>query len=813
MLMTNPQRCVRLSICMALALASAWLLPSRSWSMPEADLAPSARTPAADMAGWTATIERTDASPSARIEALIRRGETYRTAGHWGVAETDLSQALEQARLAEIELLEGVAAYALGQLYAQTQRESAAESVLREALAQAERLGHPALTGAIANSLATVLAAEDQRAQARALYAQALSLARESGDSGLAAAVYCNRVQLLLDADRNRRVALRELQAAHRAAVQTTDPEERAQLLLRIGQAGLAAGNIGRAFGADRLRQAASLASSEKLPSIQARALGELGRLHEENGQTTKALALTEQAVLVSPIGAHDLRYPLEWRIGRLYRERGDRSRAIAAYRRAVDHLDRVRPALPVSYESGSSSFRERFGPLYLELADLLIQQAADYPDSEQEQSLLDEAQARVEQIKLDELRDYLRDACLQPLRKQVGSVASGTAVLYPIILPDRLELLLRTGDRMHRFTSPVGAAVLERAAAQLRRALSQRRSAPTAAQSLYDWLIAPIEPELAAHSVTTLAVVPDGALRTIPFAALSNRGEYLIEQFALVTLPGLTLIDPQPLPRFEQPALLAGLSRPGPVVADLPSWWLDALVRQYRGGLQANAASTRRGAAVRDPAGGQRGFSASALPSAPLVEVDAPETIAALSLPGVRAELEAVAGLLPAKTLVDEAFRRERFIDELNRGAHPIVHIASHGVFGGSPEQNFILTYDKRLDMNRFASALRPKELSRTPVELLVLSACQTAEGDDRTPLGLTGVALQSGARGAIGALWPVDDAATQLIMRRLYENLRDPGATKGRALQQAQLALLREPAWTEPYYWAPFILVGNWL
>ncbi|ESQ10899.1 MAG: CHAT domain-containing protein [Thiohalocapsa sp. PB-PSB1] len=94
-----------------------------------------------------------------------------------------------------------------------------------------------------------------------------------------------------------------------------------------------------------------------------------------------------------------------------------------------------------------------------------------------------------------------------------------------------------------------------------------------------------------------------------------------------------------------------------------------------------------------------------------------------------------------------------------------------------------------------------------------MVLSACQTAEGDDRTPLGLTGVALQSGARGAIGALWPVDDAATQLIMRRLYENLRDPGATKGRALQQAQLALLREPAWTEPYYWAPFILVGNWL
>lgn len=769
---------------------------------------------AADLASWTATLERREAPLSERVEALIRRGETYRGLGRWDEAEADLRLALEQARAIHADLLQGVASYALGQLYAEVQRGSAAEPLLRSALAQAERLDRPILGGAAANSLAVELARTGRTLEARAQYARALGLAQESGDRGLTAAVRRNLARLALETGRGHAAALPELKAARKAARAVAAPGERAELLLGIGTEALEAAAAGRALGVETLHEAATAAQRAGLSRVQAEALGKLGGLHEASGQFPTALALSEKAVQIAPKDAHDLLYSWEWRIGRLYRARNNREQAIAAYRRAVDHLERIRQFIPVDYSSGRSSFRETFGPLYLQLSDLLLQRAAAGPGGEREQALLLEAQARVEQIKLDELRDYLRDACLQPLRRGAETVAPGTAVLYPIIFPKRLELLARVGERMYRFTTPVDATELAHAASRLRDALVAHQRVPDASQSLYDWLIAPIAATLATHSVTTLAVVPDGVLRTIPFAALSDRGRYLIEQFALVTLPGLTLIDPKALPRAGQPALLAGLSRPGPVIAELPEWWIDALVKQYRSQETDKGGTNQRGAVVDSYGADRRGFTPSVTPGAVgSAGVVTPDVVEALSLPGVRAELAEIAGMMPSETLMDEAFRLDRFVTELGEKSFRVVHIASHGLFGGSPEENFIVTYDKQLDMGTLSEMLRPKQLSEAPVELLVLSACQTAEGDDRTPLGLAGIALQSGARGSIGSLWPVDDAATQALMRRFYDGLRDPGTTKGQALRQAQVELLHTPAWRHPYYWAPFILVGNWL
>jgi CHAT domain-containing protein len=97
--------------------------------------------------------------------------------------------------------------------------------------------------------------------------------------------------------------------------------------------------------------------------------------------------------------------------------------------------------------------------------------------------------------------------------------------------------------------------------------------------------------------------------------------------------------------------------------------------------------------------------------------------------------------------------------------------------------------------------------------VELLTLSACQTAEGDDRSPLGLTGVAIQSGARSALGSLWPVSDQATQRLLTGFYRHLLDPALSKAESLQRAQRELLAEPEFRHPFFWSAFILVGNWL
>jgi CHAT domain-containing protein len=108
----------------------------------------------------------------------------------------------------------------------------------------------------------------------------------------------------------------------------------------------------------------------------------------------------------------------------------------------------------------------------------------------------------------------------------------------------------------------------------------------------------------------------------------------------------------------------------------------------------------------------------------------------------------------------------------------------------------------------------LRAREQGElNPIELLVLSACQTATGDRRAALGLAGLAVRSGARSTLATLWSVNDRSTALFMVEFYRELGQPGVTKAQAVRNAQLALLKQPQYEHPYYWAPFILLGNWL
>jgi len=140
---------------------------------------------------------------------------------------------------------------------------------------------------------------------------------------------------------------------------------------------------------------------------------------------------------------------------------------------------------------------------------------------------------------------------------------------------------------------------------------------------------------------------------------------------------------------------------------------------------------------------------------------------------------------------------------------------LATHGQFSSSRDQTFLLASDGVIDIDQLAKALVARDNARTSaIELLVLSACETAIGDDRAPLGLAGIALKSGARSTVASLWKVNDAATSTLMQRFYQAVATRRVTKAVALQQAQKAILADPQFrSHPYYWAPFILVGNWL
>ncbi len=138
---------------------------------------------------------------------------------------------------------------------------------------------------------------------------------------------------------------------------------------------------------------------------------------------------------------------------------------------------------------------------------------------------------------------------------------------------------------------------------------------------------------------------------------------------------------------------------------------------------------------------------------------------------------------------------------------------MATHGVFGGTPEESFLLNYDSRLTMNGLEKLISFSRFREKPVELLTLSACQTALGNERAALGLAGVAVKAGVRSAIATLWHVDDEATSLAIREFYRQIREPGISKAQALQNTQKKLIEQRRYWHPLYWGPFLLIGNWM
>lgn len=559
------------------------------------------------------------------------------------------------------------------------------------------------------------------------------------------------------------------------------------------------------------LSEAYALASSLESRPLRSMIYGEFAALYEDNGHLADAKRLTEQALLEAQAAGSDaLLMKWDWQLGRLLRREGDINNAIVSYRRAVQHIEAIRHDLPVTYQDGKSSFRETLAPIYFGLADMLLEQAgkSGTEKGSERQALLREAQNTVELIKRSEMQDYFHDRCIASKSRTVESVSSSTAVLYPILLSDRLELLVDIGGSLHQKTSYLNRKELENACVNFSKSLRSGGFSREASLQLYNWLVAPVRNLLDENKADTLVFAPDGAMRLVPASTLWDGSHFLVENYAIVTTPGLTLLDPTPLPRGEVSTLLAGMSTPGPVVFDLPPRLLNAAIRQ---GETRQLGDQVRGISIES--GPLQPDNASTQSDTGSFKGDMEKVKQALALPGVSKEIEELSRTVGGEALLDEDFKLARFSDEITKRPFRVVHIASHGYFGGSPEQNFIMTYDKRMDMNTLENLIKPKQFVEQPVEMLTLSACQTAEGDDRSPLGLSGIALKSGARSALGTLWPVSDDAAQVLLPAFYANLKDAKVSKAAALKQAQTALLQKKGFENPFYWGPFILVGNWL
>lgn len=176
--------------------------------------------------------------------------------------------------------------------------------------------------------------------------------------------------------------------------------------------------------------------------------------------------------------------------------------------------------------------------------------------------------------------------------------------------------------------------------------------------------------------------------------------------------------------------------------------------------------------------------------------------------LPNAARETELVQSLLGGERFLDREFTQSKLKERLQGTAPAVLHLATHGQFGGTLERTFIQAFDRPVGLRELESLLSQSE---RPLDLLVLSACETAAGNRRSVLGLAGVALRSGVRSAVGSLWSVNDEAAAELFENFYLNWRG-GMAKVEALRQAQLSLIRVPG-SQPHEWSSFVLFGSWL
>jgi CHAT domain-containing protein len=177
--------------------------------------------------------------------------------------------------------------------------------------------------------------------------------------------------------------------------------------------------------------------------------------------------------------------------------------------------------------------------------------------------------------------------------------------------------------------------------------------------------------------------------------------------------------------------------------------------------------------------------------------------------LPAVESEINAISQELKAKTLINEQFQKDKLIRIA--GSASILHLASHAQVSSDPQNTYVLGWNGKITLSQLEQLIKSRQ--NNPLELLILSACRTAAGDRRATLGIAGTAYQAGARSIVASLWVVNDESQAILMSEFYNHLINKGQSKGEALRQAQLKLLRSDRYSSPYYWANMVLLGSWL
>ena len=494
-------------------------------------------------------------------------------------------------------------------------------------------------------------------------------------------------------------------------------------------------------------------------------ALGELGHTYECSGDYSQALEFTQQARLAAEKHKDSL-YLWEWQTGRILQAQNKSQEAIAAYETAISTLDSIRDDLLTANRDIQFDFRDTVEPIYRGLIARRLSTVDNVlvvrPTETRQVSNVSSILTTVDSLRLAELQNYFGNDCaisdvVATEEVDLLAPAPNTAYFSTIILDDRTAVIVNFPGRKTKIVldSERGKAAIAEEINQFRRGLENFYTEfdVSLGQNIYNWLVRPFAEDLEREQINTLVFIQDGLLRSVPMSALHDGKQFLVQKYAIATTPSLNLTSPTTANRQELKALALGLSEPSQV--DNQSF---------------------------------------------------------PPLPNVKAEIEQVQNIFTESTgVLNDRFTRDRVRQELAETSYPIVHIATHGQFSSEPEDTFLVTgNNQKLTITELDRIIRSTTTRNEPVDLIALTACQTAVGDERAALGLAGIAIQAGANSALASLWSINDEVTPAVMQDFYLGWRDRRLSKAQALQQAQIASIERGV--PPALWSPFIIIGNW-
>ena len=439
------------------------------------------------LSAWNVALEdyRRADDKGGQARVLQNKAEAYMSMGHAYQAISSLQSALKLAKAAGDEQLAAQVAGSLGTAYLLSNRTEEAKTLLEKAAAEERAAGRLASAAVAGNNLGNLLASAGDYEAAIPVYQQAMSDAKTSGDSGLAVKGSVNIARALVESRRETE-ALAELKRATGQAKALPPSHEKAFVLISIGRLYLRLADIPGAethelerLAYETLSKAATVAESIGDIRAMSYAYGYVGELYEQEERTEDAMGYTVKALRkLAGTQAPEIRYRWEWQEARLLRAEGKTDEAINAYQRAVSDLQTIRPELVAGYMGRRGDFREDTGQLYLDLTDLLLKRASAETGTPAAETDLREVRSTVELLKGAELADYFQDDCVAALKAKttgIDSLGEHTAAIYPIILPDRLELLVSLPGGMKQYSIPVSAKELNDEVNNFRALLEKR--------------------------------------------------------------------------------------------------------------------------------------------------------------------------------------------------------------------------------------------------------------------------------------------------------------------------------------------------